>query len=61
MQRLYALSCVFGWSSFWAFSYLALSADPSQTLQTTASSVVAFAGFLIGMVSYLRLGRDIGI
>lgn len=58
MQKLCALSCVIGWSAFWAFSYLALTADPTETLQSTAASVIAFAGFIVGMFSYMRLGRE---
>lgn len=58
MLKFCALACVIGWSAFWAFSYLALTADPAAVAQTTLAALLAFAGLLVGTFSYIRLGRD---
>ena len=58
MLKICALSCVVGWSAFWAFSYLALTADPADVVQTTLAAALAFGGLLTGTFSYIRLGRD---
>lgn len=59
MQKLTALSCVIGWSGFWIFGYLALSANPSDARQAALAVALAGLGFLIGIFTYLRLGRDL--
>jgi hypothetical protein len=58
MQKLVALSCVLGWSAFWAFGYLALSTEPHETTQASIAALLAFAGLIAGSFSYMRLGRD---
>ncbi len=58
MQKPAALACILGWSAFWAFGYIGLSAEPHETLQAGIAAVLAFAGFLTGSFSYIRLGRD---
>ena len=58
MQKFVALSCVIGWSAFWAFGYLGLSAEAHETTQATVAAILAFAGFLTRSFSYMRLGRD---
>lgn len=58
MQKIHALSCVVGWSAFWAFGYLGLATEPHETVQASVAAVLAFAGFLAGSFSYMRLGRD---
>ncbi|MEY4983387.1 MAG: hypothetical protein RIR62_1653 [Pseudomonadota bacterium] len=57
MLKICALSCVIGWSAFWAFSYLALTADPAAVAQSTVAALLAFGGLLVGTFSYIRLGR----
>lgn len=59
MNKLIALVCVISWSGFWAFGYLALSADIKDQSQMVTAGILAFAGFLTGMFTYMRLSRDI--
>ena len=57
MNKLIALVCVISWSGFWAFGYLALSADFSNTSQLTVATILAAVGFLTGTFAYIALGR----
>ena len=57
MNKLIALVCVISWSGFWAFGYLALSADFSNTSQLTVATILAAVGFLTGPFAYIALGR----
>ncbi len=57
MNKLIALVCVISWSGFWAFGYLALSADFSDTSQVTVATILAAVGFLTGTFAYIALGR----
>lgn len=57
-KKACALSCVIGWSAFWTFGYLALSASPDQGGQASVAALLAAAGFLTGMFTYVRLGRE---
>ena len=59
MNKLIALVCVISWSGFWAFGYLALSAEIDDPAQMVTAGLLAFAGFLTGMFTYMRLSRDI--
>ena len=59
MQKLNALGCVIGWSAFWTFGYLALSASADLGAQASLAALLAGAGFLVGTFSYMRLGRDL--
>ena len=56
MLKVCALSCVIGWSAFWAFSYLALTADPAAVTQSSLAALLAFGGLMLGTFSYIRLG-----
>jgi len=58
MSKLAALVCVISWSGFWAFGYLALSADRAETGQMMIATLLAALGFFTGMVAWLRLARD---
>lgn len=58
MNKLVALVCVIAWSGFWAFGFLALSADHTETGQLTVATLLAAAGFFTGMVAWLKLSRD---
>jgi hypothetical protein len=57
MNKLIAIACVISWSGFWAFGYLALSADIKDQGQIIVAGVLAFVGFLTGMFTYMRLSR----
>lgn len=59
MNKLVAIACVISWSGFWAFGYLALSADIKDQGQIIVAGVLAFAGFLTGMFTYMRLSRNV--
>ncbi len=59
MQKLNALGCVIGWSAFWTFGYLALSANPAEGGQASLAAMLAGTGFLVGTFTYMRLGRNL--
>lgn len=59
MNKLIALVCVISWSGFWAFGYLALTAEISDQSHMVVAGLLAFAGFLTGMFTYMRLSRVI--
>ncbi len=52
-----SIICVVGFSAFWVFGLLALSAHPAQTGQIILASLIAGAGFLAGTTSYLKISR----
>lgn len=58
MRKLVALVCVISWSGFWAFGYLALSARIDEPQQMVVAGLLAFAGFLTGMFTFMRLSHD---
>lgn len=58
MNKVIALVCVISWSGFWAFGYLALSADVQDQGHILIASLLAALGFLSGVFAYLRLARD---
>lgn len=58
MNKLIAIACVISWSGFWAFGYLALTADIKDQSQMVTAGVLAFVGFLTGMFTYMRLNRS---
>lgn len=60
MTKLVALICVISWAGFWAFGYLALSADLSNSRQVTIAALLAAMGFLTGTFAYIVLGRRLG-
>ena len=57
MQKLIAISNVIAWSGFWAFGYLALTADTENTGQMVTALVLAAIGGGLGMFAYLWLVR----
>ncbi len=57
MAKLIAILNVVAWSGFWAFGYLALSADPANTSQMVIAAVLAFVGAAIGALAYFWLVR----
>ena len=60
MTKLVALICVISWAGFWAFGYLALSADLGDSRQVTVAALLAAMGFLSGTFAYIALGRRLG-
>lgn len=57
MNKLIAIVNVVAWSGFWAFGYIALTAQDLSDRQLITASLLAFAGFIMGIVAYLRLVR----
>ncbi|WP_172300049.1 hypothetical protein [Pseudoruegeria sp. HB172150] len=48
---------VLGWSAFWVFGFLALTAPAEATVQMVGAAVLAFMGLLLGVWCWLRLMR----
>jgi hypothetical protein len=57
MPKLIAVVNVIAWSGFWAFGYLALSAESLSDRQLVVAAVLAFAGLITGILAYLKLVR----
>lgn len=57
MQKLIAIGNVIAWGGFWAFGYLALSAEPHQTGQMVIAAGLAAMGGGLGMLAFLWLVR----
>lgn len=55
MNKAIAILCVISWSGFWAFGYLALSADTHEQGQIIVAAILAAVGFLTGVFAYMRL------
>lgn len=58
MNKIVAIACVISWSGFWAFGYLALTSGVQETGQMLIATLLAGAGFLTGIFTYLRLCRN---
>ncbi len=57
MNKVIAIINVISWSGFWAFGYIAVTSDDLSANQLTVAGLLAFAGFMMGIVAYLRLVR----
>ena len=57
MHKLIAILNVVAWSGFWAFGYLALTADVADTTQMVTAAVLAAMGGGVGMMAYFWLVR----
>jgi len=57
MKKLIAIANVIAWGGFWAFGYLALSAEPGQTGQMVIAAVLAALGGGVGMLAFFWLVR----
>ncbi|SIO50900.1 hypothetical protein SAMN05444722_2867 [Rhodovulum sp. ES.010] len=55
MQKLYAISCVTGWGFFYAFTFLALTSLDGAAWMPATYAVLAFGGFLTGMLCWVRI------
>lgn len=56
-MKLVAIVNVIAWSGFWAFGYLALSAETYSEPQIVTAAVLAAAGLFTGIIAYLRLAQ----
>ncbi len=57
MSKVIAILNVVAWSGFWAFGYLAFTADPANPGQMVIAAVLAFAGAAVGALAYFWLVR----
>lgn len=57
MTKIYAIANVIAWSGFWAFGYLALTADPGNTREVLIAALLAALGGGVGVFAYLRCAR----
>jgi hypothetical protein len=57
-MKLIAIINVISWSGFWAFGFLALSADGFTDAQIVTSALLAAAGLFTGLIAYLRLAQS---
>ena len=58
MKKLIAIINVVAWSGFWAFGYLALTAEGLSDRQLVIAALLAFAGLVTGIAAYLKLVRS---
>ena len=57
MQRLVAILNVIAWSGFWAFGYLALSANAADSAHMVTAAILAAIGGGVGLYAYFWLVR----
>lgn len=57
MHKLIAILNVIAWSGFWAFGYLALTANAADTAQMVTAAILAAMGGAIGILAYFWLVR----
>ncbi len=57
MSKLIAIVNVIAWAGFWAFGYLAITAQGLSQGQIVTAMLLAFAGLATGIWAYLRLIR----
>lgn len=57
MNKLIAIVNVIAWAGFWAFGYLALSAEIDNAGQMVTAAILAALGAAVGIWAYLRLVR----
>ena len=57
MRKAVAIVNVIAWSGFWAFGYIALTSRDLSERQVVIAAILAFAGFLTGMLAYIKLCR----
>ncbi|MFB9148267.1 hypothetical protein [Roseovarius ramblicola] len=57
MHKLIAILNVIAWAGFWAFGYLALTAQAGHTGQMVTAAVLAAIGGGAGMLAFLWLVR----
>ena len=57
MNKLIAVVNVIAWSGFWAFGYLAVTAEGLTTTQWVVAALLAAAGLGTGIVAYRKLAE----
>ena len=57
MTKLIAILNVIAWSGFWAFGYLALTAQSDQSGQMVMALILAFIGAAVGILAFFWLAR----
>ncbi|MBT8411751.1 MAG: hypothetical protein KJP02_08140 [Octadecabacter sp.] len=57
MAKLIAILNVVAWGGFWAFGYLALTAQSEQTGQMVTALILAFVGAAVGILAFFWLAR----
>ena len=57
MHKLIAIVNVIAWSGFWAFGYLALSAEVTNNAQMVTAAILAALGGGAGIAAYFWLVR----
>ena len=57
MTKLIAILNVIAWSGFWAFGYIALTAEATNSTQMLIAAFLAFAGAVMGVFAWLWLVR----
>ena len=57
MQKLVAILNVISWAGFWAFGFLALTANQPDSNHTLIAILLAAAGMLAGSWAYLTISK----
>ncbi|MGI9368571.1 MAG: hypothetical protein ACR2O2_07000 [Ruegeria sp.] len=57
MKKLIAIVNVIAWAGFWAFGYIAVTAEGLTESQLVIAAILAFAGLVTGVVAYMKLVR----
>ena len=57
MRKWIANGNVLGWSVFWVFGFLAVTAPADAVGQMIGAAVLAFMGLVLGVWFYLRIVR----
>lgn len=52
MRKFLALLNIIAWGSFWAFGYLALTAENFSDTQVLIAMILSCIGFAVGMFTY---------
>jgi len=55
MQKLIAILNVVAWSGFWAFGYIALTANTADGAQMVTATILAALGGAVGLWAYFQL------
>ncbi len=58
MQKLIAIINVIAWAGFWAFGYIAITAEGLTDAQLVVAAILAFAGLVTGIMAYMKLVRS---
>lgn len=58
MRKMLAIAVVIGWSAFWAFGYLAISAPVQDSTHIIIASLLALVGLVTGSAAYFRICKE---